>query len=182
MAYVPDPIRPADQPPWPALQSLSGRLVFEGNSMRVEDASAQVQGHPGWRFGPIDVRINDMAEPRVLVKTRGQGALAAALGIVKTSPVAIWTQRALNDTRAEGQAQLELALDLPVFQLEQSRVSGAVTLAGNTIAFSPGAPVLTQAQGRIDFDESGFRLREDVQAQALGGAVQINYQDRKSVV
>ena len=174
MAYVPDSIRPADQPPWPALQSLSGRLVFEGNSMRVEDASAQVQGHPGWRFGPIDVRINDMAEPRVLVKTRGQGALAAALGIAKTSPVAIWTQHALDDTRAEGQAQLELALDLPVFQLEQSRVSGAVTLAGNTIAFSPGAPVLAQAQGRIDFDENGFRLRDDVQAQALGGAVQIS--------
>ena len=104
MAYVPRSLQPEGQPAWPPLRNLAGQLIFEGNGMRVENASADVQGHPGWRFDQIAARIDDMARAVVQVKAQGQGDLAAALGIVRASPVAGFTQHALDEAEADGKA------------------------------------------------------------------------------
>lgn len=173
MAYVPRSLQPEGQPAWPPLKNLAGQLIFEGNGMRVENASADVQGHPGWRFDQIAARIDDMARAVVQVKAQGQGDLAAALGIVRASPVAGFTQHALDEAEADGKARLALSLNLPIEHIEKSKASGEVTLAGNTIRFSPNAPPLAQAQGRVSFSEQGFALH-DTHAQALGGPVRIS--------
>lgn len=171
MDYVPAFLQPKGQPAWPALQGLQGTLTFEHASMRVAGASAAVQGHPNWRFTDIQTTIPDLTAPVVQVRAAGSGALAAALGIVRASPAAGFTAHAMDGFKAEGNAALNLELDIPALHAEQTRVRGRVDLQNNALRLADAAPPLTKAQGRVLFSESGFSL-ENVRAQALGGGAQ----------
>ncbi|MFT4195930.1 YhdP family protein, partial [Ottowia sp.] len=173
MAYVPRALQPEEQTPWPALEGLAGELIFERNGMQVRNASARVQGHPGWRFARIQAGIADMGHARVLVDADGQGPLAAALGIVRQSPAAQYTQHALDEASASGDAALKLRLDLPVDRIENARVEGRATLQGNDLRITPASPPLGRAQGVIGFSETGFTL-QDARAHLLGGEARIS--------
>lgn len=173
MAYVPRALQPEGQPPWPALEGLAGELIFERNSMRVRNASARVQGHPGWRFTRVQADIADLEHARVQVEAEGRGVLASALDIVRTSPVAGFIDHALDRTSASGDAGLWLKLDLPVEHIEQAKVAGRVTLAGNELRIAPEAPPLAQTQGVVTFSETGFAIA-DARVQLLGGQARLS--------
>ena len=172
MQYVPQRLQPAGQASWPALEGLSGELIFEGAGMRVRGGAARVQGHPGWRFDGIEADIADFKHTDVVVQAQGRGALAAALDIVRQSPVAQFTHHALDAARASGDAALELKLDLPIKSIEQSKVQGRVLLAGNELRLASGAPPLAQVAGAVTFSDSGFAI-DNARAQALGGSAVI---------
>ena len=173
MAYVPRALQPAGQPPWPALEGLAGELIFERNSMRVRQASARVQGHPGWRFTRVQADIDDLQHARVRVEAEGRGVLASALDIVRGSPVAGFIEHALDRASASGDASLQLRLDLPIDAIDRSRVNGRVALAGNELRIAPEAPLLTQAQGVVTFSETGFAVA-DARVQLLGGQARLS--------
>ena len=168
MAYVPRAIQPAGQPPWPALEDLSGELIFEHSSMRIRDARGRVQGHPGWQFTRIQAGIADLQHTRVLVDGEGRGPLAAALGIAKASPVAGFTEHALDHAQGSGEATLRLKLDLPISHIDKAQVDGRVTLSGNDLRLSTDSPPLGQARGEVSFSHAGFAIH-DVRVQLLGG-------------
>ena len=173
MRYVPRFLQPKGEPPWPALTELGGMLSFDHIGMKVHAAQAKAQGYPGWAFQKIEAGIADLEHPRVRVQAEGQGPLAAALDIVRASPVALLTGHALDQATGSGAVSLKLALDLPVEDITHSRVQGSVQLAGNEAQIMPVSPRLTAAQGVVDFSEAGFALR-DVRARALGGDVRIS--------
>ena len=172
MDYVPAWLLLQGQPPWPPLEQLQGQLIFDKASMQVRDASARVRGHANWRFADIRADIADLEHARVQVQAQGSGALATALDIVRVSPVAGFISHALDEAQAEGAARLQLGLDLPIEDIDRSRVSGQVQLQDNRVQLSPAAPVLEQARGRVDFSESGFAI-QDVAVHALGGPATI---------
>ncbi|MBR6976111.1 MAG: hypothetical protein IKH84_04345 [Ottowia sp.] len=171
MDYVPAFLQPKGQARWPALQGLSGTLTFEHAGMRVTNASAEVQEHKNWRFTDIQTDIADFSAPVVQVRASGSGALATALGIVRASPAAALTSHAMDGFKAEGNAALNLELDIPIKQPQKTLVRGSVDLKDNALRLADAAPPLAKAQGRVLFSERGFNL-ENVRAQALGGAAQ----------
>ena len=173
LVYVPKSIQPAGQPPWPALEELAGELVFEGNRMRVNGARGRVQGHPGWQFTRVQAGIDDLEHTRVRVEAEGRGPLATALGIVRASPLAGFTEHALDDASASGEAALALKLDLPIARIDDSKVSGRVTLQGNDVRLAPDALLLANAQGEVGFSETGFTIH-DVRVNALGGSARVS--------
>jgi len=168
--YVPASVHAADAKPWPALNQLSGTLVFDRSSMAVRDAQARVAGHPRLQLQRIQARIPDLAHTRVDVQAQARGELAEMLGFVAGSPVAGFTQHVLDHAQGSGAAQLQLKLDLPIDHLDQSKVQGSVTLAGNSLRLMPEVPLLSQIRGGVQFSDTGFSLT-GVQAQALGGPV-----------
>ena len=172
LAYVPPSLQPAGQVPWPALENLSGELIFDHNSMQVKNARSQVRGHPGWQFTRVQAGIADLGHTRVLVDAEGTGPLAAALGIVRQSPVSGFTQQVLDRAQANGNAGLHLKLDLPVNRIEDSRVEGRVSLAGNDLRITPDTPLLGQAQGAVSFSETGFTIH-DARVHLLGGEARL---------
>jgi uncharacterized protein YhdP len=173
LGYVPARLQPKGQAPWPALEGLGGELVFERAGMQVRAGAAHVQGHADWRWAGIEASVPDFKQPRVQVQATGSGPLAAALAIVRGSPVADFTHHALDGASASGDATLELKLDLPVQTIEQAKVQGRVRLAGNTLRLAAAAPPLEQASGAVSFSEAGFAI-EGAQARALGGPVQVS--------
>ncbi|AVO35960.1 TIGR02099 family protein [Ottowia oryzae] len=173
MAYVPRAIQPAGQLPWPALEDLSGELIFEHASMQIRDARGRVQGHPGWQFTQIQAGIADLDHARVLVDGEGRGPLAAALGIVKSSPVTGFIHHALDEAEGTGEAALRLKLDLPISHIDKAQVEGRVSLKGNELRITQDSPRLAQARGDVSFSQAGFAIH-DVRVQLLGGEAQVS--------
>lgn len=170
MTYVPPRFQDAGDAPWPALINLAGCLEFEGASMRVRNASAGVHAHPGWTFTTIHADIADFDNAWVTVESESRGALQAALDIVRTSPAAGYTRHVLDGAQAQGEARLNLALDLPIAELTRSTVNGEVMLQQNDIALGGSVPALAAATGTITFSESGYAINK-AQARALGGLI-----------
>ncbi|WP_157667456.1 YhdP family protein [Comamonas serinivorans] len=168
--YVPRYLQHAQEPAWPVLEHLSGHLEFEGDSMRVREASGRVRGFPSIRFARIEAGIAQLEHPDVRVQAKGESSAGEGLAFVQQSPVAQWLHGALEGMQASGTLGLGLELGLPIAHIEQATVKGEVGLRGNTLRLRDDVPLLSQAQGRVLFTEHGFSL-DGAQAQALGGAV-----------
>src|SRR5207248_1534536 len=76
---------------------------------------------------------------------------------------------ALAQATASGNAELRLALQLPLGELEQSTVKGSVQLPGNDLRLRPDVPMLAMAKGRVDFSRQGVQI-VGASARALGGS------------
>jgi uncharacterized protein (TIGR02099 family) len=170
-AFVPRSLT-KNGPTWPALTHLSGALVFERSGMQVKNASGQFAGAAGLQVR-ADASIPDFRTTTVAVSGDVRGPLSAALGVVTGSPVAGFTSHALDRATASGNADVKLQLQLPIAKLDQSKVQGSVTLAGNDVQITPDSPVLSRARGAVNFSESGFALA-NAQARALGGDVKLD--------
>jgi uncharacterized protein (TIGR02099 family) len=157
---------------WPALTQMAGELVFDRNSMQIKGAQGRFTGLPGLQF-KADAQIPDLRASTVSVKGEVRGPLAESLAFVNGSPVSAMMSHALAKASATGNADLRLALDLPIAHIDRSRVQGSVTLAGNDVQISPESPPLARSRGVVNFSETGFTLA-NVQARALGGDIRLD--------
>ncbi|RYY66877.1 MAG: TIGR02099 family protein, partial [Comamonadaceae bacterium] len=149
LAYVPHP--PAGEPGrWPALTQLAGELVFQGNGMQVKGATGRFVGSPRLQV-KVDTRIPQFSKTEVHVTGAVSGPLAESLAIVNASPLAATLNQALARATGSGNADVDLALVLPVADLAHSQVWGTVTLAGNDVQITPDSPLLARARGAVQF-------------------------------
>ncbi|WP_283957572.1 YhdP family protein [Ramlibacter sp. 2FC] len=173
LAYVPRRLQGASEKPWPALTELAGELVIDRNSLRVNGASARVDGLPKLRLSRVEAQIPNLAQDTaVQVTAEASGPAAEMLGVVQGSPLDAMMGGTLAQARAGGDAALRLRLNLPVADLNRSRVQGSVTLAGNDLQVTPDTPLLGRARGVVAFSESGFSLT-GAQARVLGGDMRL---------
>lgn len=156
---------------WPALSQLSGELVFQGNGMQVRNAAGRFAGAPSLQV-KAGAQIPDYDKTVVAVEAQVQGPLGESVALVNNSPLSAMAGGALAKARANGQADLALRLALPLERIEQSKVEGTVTLAGNDLQITPDTPALSRARGTVRFTERGFQV-VGAQARALGGDVRI---------
>ena len=172
-AYVPaSHLHPGDKP-WPELNKLSGELVFEGAGMQVRQAKGILDGNERIRVEQATATIADFDKTQVIVNAQARGPLADMLATVKRTQVDTLTRSAMAQTVADGDALLQLQLDLPVHHMEQSKVAGKVLLAGNRIQFHGDAPVVKQVTGAVQFSDHGFVLQE-LRGQAFGGLAEFS--------
>ena len=169
-AFVPRSLT-RGQGAWPALTQLTGELVFDRNSMRIVGAQGRMGGTTGLLF-KADAEIPDLRAARVRVKAEVRGPLNESVAIVNGSPLSALMGHALAKAVTNGNADVRLQLELPVANIDSSRVRGSVTLAGNDVQISPDIPQLARARGVVNFNETGFTLA-GVQARALGGDVRL---------
>ena len=174
-AFVPQSINPAGRPPWPVLTRLSGNLIFDRNGMQVKGASGRLGMAGAAASGTVAVPkveadIADFHHSVVRVTADANGRLNDMLGVVRNSPLNAITQRALEQASATGNGQLQLNLTLPIADIDNSKVQGSVTLAGNDVAMMPGVPTLVRTKGVVAFSETGLAITGG-QARLLGGDV-----------
>ncbi len=145
--YVPASLRPAGQAAWPVLDGLSGQLIFDGPGIQVRAARTSFVGQPQLHLGHIEADIADLNTPVVHVRVHDQAPLDALLHTVRGTALEQLTGGALSQAQAQGPAQLQLALELPIDTIEHSRVSGQIQLQRNTLQLWPMAPPAAPGAG-----------------------------------
>ena len=169
-AYVPGHVDGQDPPEssWPTITQAEGDLVFDRAGMSIRQAQGRIFGV---ELRGVDATVRDFMQERVLqIDGQARGPLADMLRYVNGSPAGERLDGALTQASASGNAELRLALRLPLSQLDQSTIKGSLQLAGNDVRLRGDAPLLAQSRGRVDFTHKGVQV-VGAAARALGGEV-----------
>lgn len=155
---------------WPGIDAIQAKLLFERVGMQVQAAGARVHGIV---LSDVTARIADFAEGHLVIDGSAQGPAQDMLHYVNTSPLARMTNHFTADSTADGQARLQMRLDLPLADLNHSRIDGALQFDGNRVAIDRLLPVFSDVRGRFEFSERGVALR-GIRANLLGGPVRLD--------
>ncbi|MDB5730224.1 MAG: hypothetical protein JWQ03_119, partial [Variovorax sp.] len=163
--------------PWPALEGLSGELLFERAGMQVRNAHGRLAGAPDIEIGKAQARIADLAHHAAVLEVEAQarGPLDQLLRVA--APLTGPASELAGQVRASGNADYLLKLDLPLAALDQAKVQASIALGGNELQVLPEVPTFTQARGTLRFTETGFAL-DGVQARLAGGEVRVEGRGR----
>jgi uncharacterized protein (TIGR02099 family) len=162
---------PAWTSPWPAFTQVSGALVFERDAMQFSQARGRLWG---LELAEVQGRIHELGPQAVLaVQGQVQGPAADLLRYVRATPLHDWTGQALAAASVNGQAELKLALNMPLAHLTDTTVQARLQLAGNDLRLRPDVPLLAAAQGQVEITHKGVQLH-GLRTQVLGGEAQID--------
>jgi uncharacterized protein (TIGR02099 family) len=155
---------------WPEIRDIDADLVFERKRM---DLTARAGSILGARLANVRVSVPELTRgAHVLVSGQADGPTAAFIGYLRESPLSRRTHGFTDGLSARGDGRLRLKLDLPLAELNQSKVQGAFEFSGNDIVLHPQIPPLERAAGRLGFTESAFSVH-DVKGRLVGGNVAI---------
>ncbi len=154
---------------WPRIEALQGRLRFERNGLQVAVRAGRALGV---ELGPTVAAIRDYEESVLRIEGGGGGSAAEMLRFVDQSPLAARFDDFIRDATLEGDARLQLRLEVPLYELDNTRVDGSVTLAGNTLRLDEGIPPFTDLAGRLEFTERLLALR-GVTARLVGSPLRV---------
>lgn len=160
---------------WPPVSAAVGDILFDGLRLQVLAQRANVLNA---RAVNVRAGIPDLFHGNEMLTVEGQaeGATSEFLRFIETSPVARLVEGATQDLRATGSGRLQIRIDLPIRNLRATRVAGNYLFQNNQVTIDD-LPPLTQANGRVDFSDTGIAMR-GVTAQLLGGSVTVSGQLR----
>ncbi|MGV3469806.1 YhdP family protein [Limnobacter sp.] len=156
-------------PGWPGIQKVNGKASFVGKRMLIEADQAETSGVV---LKGVQASIDnlDAWEPLLEIKGEGQGELGKMVAFVNQSPVREILNEALINAQVEGNANLDLRLNIPIADPEKTQVKGDLKLKGNSIRVVRGMPVVSNVDGVIQFSNKGLFI-DQLLGQALGGPV-----------
>src|SRR5262245_13534591 len=158
-------------PGWPRIEDIAGELVFEGERMEITGRSGKVLGT---ELSNVQVRIPNLrTERHVLIEGQADGPTAQFLQFLATSPLRRKTGDLTAAMKASGQGKLHLKLDLPLADLDATRVAGEYDFRSNQVSVFSWLPPIEQAGGRVAFNEAGFTL-QNVRGRLYDGAIALS--------
>lgn len=156
-------------PGWPAIERFEGSLAFERNGMKVGMRSGRVFDV---LLGRTDAVLPDLANPVLTVQGGGEGPASDLIRFVNQSPLATRIDDFTRDTSARGNAKLALRLELPLEDLDSTRVEGRVAFHDNELKLDKTVPPLFAVNGSLEFSERGLALR-GISSTFLGGPLRV---------
>ena len=158
-------------PYWPILSKINGQIVFDRQSMDIHADSGETDGVP---VAKVHARIPDYLSNDVVLEIDGtaSGTAQEMLHYLSVSPVLQWIDNFTQDTKMSGNAKLKLRLAIPLAKPLNTKVAGEVQLKDNDVALLKELPVLTQVNGRLNFDEHGLNLNT-MKGNFLGSTVTV---------
>ena len=124
--------------------------------MRLEDVEAQI----------TSIEKGTVVNVQANLQATGQDFE----GFYQNSPLQRILKGALDQSVLTGRMTGNLALTIPISDVDASRVDGRIELSQASFQFEPIYPVLTQAQGVLRVSEKNLRV-DSLQGQLLGGPV-----------
>jgi len=141
-------------PHWPVIQHLNGKLIFSSRSMVVDVKSGQILNVPiQHAHGEIPNLGGDNIQ---MLNVQGivQGDLAAGFHFIHQSPLQKTIGKRLSELAMQGPMHLALKLDLPLKNLDATKVQGDV-------AFSHAIFNLPHWNFKVDTLKGAFRFTEN---------------------
>lgn len=159
-------------PLWPLLDNIEGSILFDRARMEIHADSARTLG---LNLNNVRAVIPQLGAHESMLDIDGSanGQLQDFLRYVAASPVLEWIGHFTEDTKAGGSARLGLKLHLPLANLHETKVQGALQLQGNDITLFPELPPIQSALGKVEFSEHGVNLN-GIGASFLGGPLQLS--------
>jgi uncharacterized protein (TIGR02099 family) len=159
---------------WPVLSEIDADLVFERASMTI---TAQRGRAYGARIEQATARIEHLGhDSRLDVRGQASGALAELVRYVNRSPVKGWIGGITEGAEVQGNARLDLNLQIPLQNAADSKVNGAVAFQNNTVTLA-GIPQFTRTNGTLNFTERGVRIN-GLTTFLLGGPARLDASTR----
>lgn len=150
---------------WPAIDRIDGHVTFRGRSMLIEAKSARIIDTP---VGPVRVEVKDFKTPLLQVKGDVAADAGKMLGFLPQSPLREDYAGLVDALKLQGPAKLDLRLDIPLDDIEATRVLGVVSVDGRTQLNHAKLPEpITALTGQVRFDSNGLSAR-DLQGELLG--------------
>lgn len=146
------------QPAWPAFENGVGEVVFERRGMHFNVESAQVAGVPGITIANVQGRIADMDADDAALHLTGQatGPMQGFVHYVNRSPVGTWSGDVTAQSRATGNGELALTLDIPLHRVEQTKADGKLRMINSDLSLLPALPVFARTNGTLLISERGI--------------------------
>ncbi len=155
---------------WPRIERGEGRFRLERNGLQVALRSGRLFDVA---LGPTTATIRDFGEAAVRIEGSGEGAGQQMIRFVNQSPLSSRIDDFVRDTVAQGNARLQLRLDLPLRELDRTRVAGSVTFLGNNVTLDSTIPPFSDVTGTLEFSDQGLALR-GLSATFLGGPLKVD--------
>ena len=157
---------------WPSLVEAQGEFNLTGPNLSITKASAFMATEERLLWPHVEIHLPDLLSPNLEVVAETKSALPDLLAVLNHSPVSSMVSDSLQKASARGIAELKLKLNLPLQQMERSKVQGSLNLINNDFQLTPETPLLTRARGTIAFTDNTMVL-QNVQVQALGGDARV---------
>ncbi len=175
--YLPDYVYGVGQArknkPWPALEKLNAQFFMDGKKLELTQGQGQLLGYAQIAVKNIKAQFADIRNLNLNLTFDADAQAKEALHLLANSALADLTQNATASLQATGPLALNMALNIPIQTPERTRVTGLLTLKGNTLRVSPQVPQVQQLVGTLELNEKGFHIPQ-ARAVALGGAIQVS--------
>lgn len=162
---------------WPPFTGGVADIVFRGRRMEVRPQAGSILGV---RLSNVQASIPEIGkhDEHLLVKGVGDGPTAEFLRFVASSPVSRHTGGLTDEMKADGDARLDLELDLPLRRFAESKISGRLTLRNNRVIAHPRLPQLEGFEANIAFTRQSVDVK-DGRARWLGNPVSFEASNQK---
>ena len=169
---------------WPVIDNIDALLKFEGKRM---DIMVKNGSTTGYHISQAQVEIPqlDADWPMLNVKASASGSIEQGLKFVNSSPVHQVTMGATDYLKATGNAELKLALQIPLENVDDSQFQGDYAIKNGHINANPqiSLPEMNNINGHLKFTEKGIQA-QNVQLAMFDNPAVLNLGSRndKSIV
>ncbi|NOT17207.1 MAG: TIGR02099 family protein [Sulfuriferula sp.] len=148
-------LRPA--PDYPTITNINANLHFAGTRMEI---NAQQGALYGAQLGRVQAIIADLYAPDEILNVTGvaNGTLSDFIKFTNTSPIAHTLDNLTVGATATGNAQLQLALNIPLRHSIDTTVAGVLRFTNNNIIPASPIPPLTAVTGKLNFTQAGINI------------------------
>ncbi|HEY9053031.1 MAG TPA: DUF3971 domain-containing protein, partial [Gammaproteobacteria bacterium] len=137
-------------PDWPALENLKAEVRFHNKSMAISKGEGTIYGA---RFYDTRADINALDDAHLSINGRVDSPLADLLKFVKNSPLQKTLGSYVTSIQTQGQADLDIDIQIPIAAHDPARVSGGLTFHSNEV-FLPQEKYRFKAfTGKLSFTE-----------------------------
>lgn len=139
-------------PNWPPLDDLGAHLSIAGRSLTVSTTVARLNGN---RIDRAVARFDDVNSGLLEVDASTGGEIARFYDFLRASPLHERLSGLLDQTRAAGNAQVGVQLELPLHDLKSTKVHGSVALDDVQMFYAKLDSPVSGIKGSLQFDEQG---------------------------
>ena len=161
-----------NSPLWPFIDDIQGSFVFDRSRMEIDGNSGKTLSAD---LRNVKAIIPDLLSRNPILTIDGNvtSNLQTMLSYVSASPVDVWLGHFLREAKAGSNANLRLKLQLPLQHILDTKVWGTLQFANNEVQLQPEIPLVTNINGKLDFNERGMNI-DMIKANTLGGPVVIS--------
>lgn len=157
---------------WPAFEHVTGDLLFSGARMVIRAQQAALWGV---QLADVKAEIADLdRHDQPMVITGGaRGPTADFLRFIDSSPVGGYINNVTEGMTAGGGGELRLRLDLPLMDINATKVDGHYRFLANQLAYRPELPLISDINGELHFTEKGIEARK-IRGAMLGAPLTVD--------